>query len=63
MNAVMMATLSVYFNSLFKLFPKELSLSLSQTSMSLFSVQQKSNSEMNLLKEINYLYEQYLSII
>ena len=61
MNAIMMATLSLYFNSVLELFLKELSLSLSEILMSLFSVQQKSNSEINLLKENNYLYEQYLS--
>ena len=61
MNAIMMATLSLYFNSVLELFLKELSLSLSEILMSLFSVQQNSNSEINLLKENNYLYEQYLS--
>ena len=61
MNAIMMATLSLYFNSVLELFLKELSLSLSEILMSLFSVQQKSNSEINLLKENNNLYEQYLS--
>ena len=61
MNAIMMATLSLYFNSVLELFLKELSLSLSKILMSLFSVQQNSNSEINLLKENNYLYEQYLS--
>ena len=61
MNAIMMATLSLYFNSVLELFLKELSLSLSEILMSLFSVQQNSNSEINLLKENNYLDEQYLS--
>ena len=61
MNAIMMATLSLYFNSVLELFLKELSLSLSEILMSLFRVQQKSNSEINLLKENNHLYEKYLS--